>query len=283
MVNSQFACSPTFYPRTGVLVKGQSFTFVNGITWALLGITPLGVAGFRGKEGIMQRIAILLVMAVIVAGCAAPSVAVVEAPSPYPTYTSYPTLAPLATHTPYPTYTAAPTYTAWPTQTSIPTATSLPTPAVTVPDDWATYHHPTGLFALRHPPTYEVVNENATGVTLISPRSTGTIIGVVDKPYPWEMGDETSLNSQTKEVLESIGRLDTVKVLEKGAWTEPVQANYVSVAVQDYVYDSWSWHIYADRVLSTSSYAMSTLNRYNGPITESDITEFQMVLATIHQ
>ena len=34
----------------------------------------------------MQRIAILLVMAVIVAGCAAPSVAVVEAPAgPSPT------------------------------------------------------------------------------------------------------------------------------------------------------------------------------------------------------
>jgi hypothetical protein len=46
----------------------------------------LGAAGFRGKEGIMQRIAILLVMAVIVAGCAAPSVAVVEAPAgPSPT------------------------------------------------------------------------------------------------------------------------------------------------------------------------------------------------------
>ena len=73
----------------------------------------------------MRRMFPLLALLLAASGCTAPSVAVVEAPTPYPTHTPYPTLVLIAS--PYPTPTFPPA-TAPPTNTPEPTATPRPSP-----------------------------------------------------------------------------------------------------------------------------------------------------------
>jgi hypothetical protein len=115
----------------------------------------------------MRRTFLLLALVLIVLGCAAPSVAVVEAPTPYPTYTPYPTLAPLATYTALPTYTPPPTYTMPPSHTPLPTYTPPPTVTV-VPSNTPTHTPepttpptvaPTLAPTLAPPPTAETTAE----------------------------------------------------------------------------------------------------------------------------
>ncbi|HUV95500.1 MAG TPA: hypothetical protein VMX14_11840 [Anaerolineae bacterium] len=201
--------------------------------------------------------------------------------TPLPTDTLTPTDTPEPSMTPQPTRRA--TLTAVPTATLVPTATMTPTLAVQIPANWELYEYPTGEFTLWHPPEWPIRSEYTVGVALDLPSYGNILVGLVNEPLPFGVGQEDSVSWLVREVLEG-RRGDQVKVLSKGSWTHPTIADYVEYQITKVDYSGYEtvWHYLTTRMPADEGYYWYLSMWRIGTLSEHEINQWCIMLASIH-
>jgi len=227
----------------------------------------------------------LLMVSVLSAGCSTPAgVASLAEPTAYPTYTPYPTLEPLPTYTPYPTYTPLPTHTAQlgptpkPSVTSTPTATVFPLPEL--PASWVEYADVLEAFVLHHPPSWEVHHQTVNGVYFHLTRFGWAGIELKNVGR-LDVHSEGAINEFTESVMAQQDELDTVRLLSKGIWDDPVPMIFVELSVTDYVYENTSHQYEVIASVAGGRVVRASIGRVAGRITEEELEEFQLAIATM--
>lgn len=204
------------------------------------------------------RIAATLVICFIVAACGG-------APSPTPDAEATKQAlflefaATLTAEAPTATITATATATTEPTATSTPTvrptpaptatATPLPTPTpepVVAPEGWVEYASPGGAFTVYLPSEWELQDEGLSDAAWAADDKMLTL-GLFRSECSLSAGDDTAaLQCLWREVSQGGDSLDRYIQELSSAWSDGVHNGYVvEVKVFDYVYESWSYRVYA--------------------------------------
>ena len=161
-----------------------------------------------------------------------------------------------------------------------PTPPSTPTPVVVVPAGWITYTNPTGLFTVRLPPGAKITDETINAVTTHLANGIIILIFIVDSPGG-QVGDEDAINGLVKQALTGQNRLDNVQVIAKGAWRDPIQANYVELVITDYVYKIATYQINLSVPATAITHIEAAALRIVSELTDQEKADFGRIIASV--